>query len=81
MLFYHSPLPVPYFVYCIHSPQQLELVDSFEEYRRAKQSVRELREQALDPENPAIRMMFAASSAEAERLLSEKREPRPLGEE
>ena len=72
---------MPYFVYHIHSPQRLELVDSFEEYRRAKQAVRQLREQTRDPAIPLIRMMFAGTPAEAERLLTEKREPRPLGEE
>ena len=48
---------------------------------RVAQSLRQLREQASDPGNPATRMIFAATPAEAERLLSEKREPRPLGEE
>ena len=72
---------VPYFVYRIHYPQRLELVDSFEVYRRAKQTVRELRNLAVDPQNPMIRIMFAPTPAEAERLLTEKREPRPLGEE
>ena len=72
---------VPYFVYRIHSPQRLELVDSFEVYREAKHTVRRLRDEAIDPQDPTIRMMFANSPAEAERLLIEKREPRPLGEE
>ena len=79
-MFYHSPA-VPYFVYRIHPPQRLESVDSFEGYRQAKQTVRELRNEAPDPANPVIRMIFASNAAEAERLLTEKREPRPLGEE
>lgn len=72
---------MPYFVYRIHSRQRLEPVDSFDAYRQAKQAVRDLREAAPDPVNPTIRMIFANNPAEAERLLTEKREPRPLGEE
>ena len=37
---------------------------------------------ALDRDDPTtVRMVFAAGEAEAERLLCERREPRPLGED
>ena len=37
---------------------------------------------ALDRGDPAtVRMVFAAGEAQAERLLAERREPRPLGED
>ena len=72
---------MPYFVYRIYSQQRLEPVDCFDAYRPAKQAVRAMREAALEPGNPTIRMIFANNPAHAERLLTEKREPRALGEE
>ena len=36
----------------------------------------------LAPDDPTtVRMVFAAGEAQAERLLTERREPRPLGED
>lgn len=70
-----------YFVYKIFEPKRLEYVDEFEEYRNARSFTRGLRK-ALKPEDGyTVRMIFAAGRDQAERLLMETREARPLGED
>ena len=72
---------VRYFIYKLRRPLSPEKVGSFAAYREARAAVREMR-RALDRDDPTtVRMVFAAGEAEAERLLSERREPRPLGED
>ena len=68
---------MPYYVYRIDAFGGLERVDGFDAYRDARQCVRSLREGG----ETMVRMVFAGDAGEAERLLTEKREPRPLGEE
>lgn len=72
---------MPYFVYEMIPPRQLGLVDSFEGYRDARARARSLRESLGADDKRTVRVIFARSSEEAERLLSEVREPRPMGEE
>jgi hypothetical protein len=70
-----------YFVYDIHPPKRLEFVDEFDAYREAKLFTR-ARRQKLTPEDAfTVRMIFAPSREQAERLLREVREARPLGED
>ena len=73
---------MPYFVYKLTQPRSLERVGVFPDYREARSVVREMRRQ-LDRDDPRtmVRMVFAAGEAQAERLLTERREPRPLGED
>ena len=72
---------MPYFVYRMRPPRAREKAGVFASYREARAAVREMR-RALDRDDPATaRMVFAAGEAEAERLLAERREPRPLGED
>ncbi len=72
---------MPYFVYKLSPPRRLEPVATFEGYRDARARARALR-LALGPQsNTRVRVVFAQDGPEAERLLSEIREPRPLGEE
>ena len=72
---------MPYFIYRLRPPRPPENAGSFAAYREARAAVREMR-RALDPDDPStVRMVFAAGEAQAERLLSERREPRPLGED
>ena len=72
---------MPYFVYRLRPPRPPEKAGAFEGYRDARAAVREMR-RALDRDDPAVvRMVFAADEARAERLLAERREPRPLGED
>ena len=70
-----------YFVYRLRPPRALEKAGAFEGYRDARAAAREMR-RALDRDDPAtVRMVFAADEAQAERLLTERREPRPVGED
>ena len=72
---------MPYFVYTLRQPRTPEKAGVFPSYREARVAVREMR-RALDRNDPAtVRMVFAAGEAQAERLLTESREPRPLGED
>ena len=72
---------MPYFVYKVFSNKTLEPVDTYDKYREAKLKVRELRGTVSDNEPYTYRMVFARHQTEAERLLTQKREPRPLGED
>ena len=72
---------MPYFIYKLRPPLAPESAGSFEAYREARAAVREMR-RALGRDDPVtVRMVFAAGEAQAERLLTERREPRPLGED
>lgn len=71
---------MPYFVYKIESQHQQELIDSFPKYRDAKLKVRALRAEN-ESQQGNFRLIFAKHPEEAVRLLSQKREPRPLGED
>ena len=72
---------VPYFIYKLRPPWAPEKAGSFVGYREARAAVRAMRG-ALDRDDPTtVRMVFAAGEAQAERLLTERREPRPLGED
>ena len=72
---------MPYFVFEVREPRSLRCVDSFDRYRDARGAVREMRAGLASEEGVTARMIFAADAAQAERLLLEKREPRPLGED
>ena len=71
---------LPYFIYRLRPPRAPEKAGAFAGYQEARTAVREMR-RALDRGDPVtVRMVFAADEAQAERLLTERREPRPLGE-
>jgi len=72
---------MPYFVYKVFSNRTLEPVDTCDKYREAKLRVRELRGGVPADADFTYRMVFARHEGEAERLLTQKREPRPLGED
>ncbi len=72
---------MPYFIYEIFPPGRLGLVDSFAAYREARTRARALRAALGADAERSIRVIYAQSTEEAARLLSEVREPRPLGEE
>ena len=72
---------VPYFIYKLRPLLPPEKAGSFAAYREARGAVREMR-RALEPgDSTTVRMVFAVGEAQAERLLTERREPRPLGED
>ena len=72
---------MPYFVYKVFSNRTLEPVDAHEKYRDAKVRARELRAESKDDDDFTFRLIYARNETEAERLLTQKREPRPLGED
>lgn len=72
---------MPYFVYKVFSGKRLELVESRDKYPEAKSLVKSMRMALSADDDYSVRIIFASNTNEAERLLTEKREPRPAGEE
>ncbi len=70
-----------YYVYKILPPRHLEYIDEFGAYREAKTFTRRMRKELAAEDDTLVRMIFAPSKAQAERLLKEPREARPLGED
>ena len=70
-----------YYVYKIYPPKRLEFVDEFEAYREAKTFTRTKRQELTPEDECTVRMIFAPSREQAERLLKEVREARPMGED
>ncbi len=54
--------------------KQLEKLEEFAVYKDARNRARDLRSMMQSPDEPAIKVIFAASELEAEELLMEKRE-------
>ena len=69
-----------YHIFEINAFRQLTHLQAVDDYRSAKIIVRDLRKDPGKPSGSTYRMMFAADVIAAERLLKEKREPRPMGE-
>ena len=69
-----------YHVFEINLFQQLTHLQSHQSYRDAKAYVRECRNSPSVTRGTTFRMMFAESPEQAERLLKQKRPPRPMGE-
>lgn len=69
-----------YHVFELNPFQQLTYLQTHENYRDAKKFVRECRSAPDLVKGTSYRMMFANDPDHAERLLKEKREPRPMGE-
>lgn len=72
---------MPYFIYRIHSERELEYVDTKERYQEAKALVRQLRTQQASNDPGSVRLVFAKSGGEAEKLLSLPRDERVIGED
>lgn len=70
---------MPYHIFDINSFKQYTLLHTFDGYREAKTTIRELRV-AAGTSGKTYRMMFATDAELAVKLLSEKREARPMGE-
>lgn len=69
-----------YHIFEINPFKQLTFLQSSANYREAKKIVKALRNNPDVVNGTTYRMMFAADADQAERLLKEKREPRPMGE-
>ena len=72
---------MPYFVYKISPPRQLEHLDTVDQYQRARELVRERRQTEPRETGVEYRLIFARQPGEAERLLSTPRDTRVIGED
>ena len=72
---------MPYFVYRVNSPKHLEYIDTKDGYRPVKELVRSLRSGQQERDPGAVRMIFAKTRGEAEKLLSTPRDERVIGED
>ncbi len=72
---------MPYFIYRITAPRKLHLLDQKNSFKDARQLVRSWRAQIRDEDDYTVRMIFAKSAQEAEKLLSMPREERVIGED
>lgn len=72
---------MPYFVYKVFPGKRLELVQPQDKYPQAKELATSMRKALRPEDNFSVKIMFARNPEEAERLLTEEREPRPIGEE
>jgi len=70
-----------YYIYKVHAPRRLEYVDEFGAYREAKLFTRAKRQKLTLDDAFTVRMIFAPNKEQAERLLTQVREARPMGEE
>ena len=68
---------MPYYVYRIHRFGGLEKVDEAAAYRDASVRAKALRTSPDLPPGVTVKVVFAASDAEAEDLLSQERAPKP----
>jgi hypothetical protein len=69
-----------YYIYRLHDPKGLEYLDCKDRYQDAKALVRSLREGLPAPDAAKVRMIFAGSTSEAEKLLSAPKDQRVIGE-
>jgi 3'-phosphoadenosine 5'-phosphosulfate sulfotransferase len=72
---------MPYFVYRVNSPQNLEYLDTKDAYRAARELVRTLRSEQQEAAPGTVRLIFAKTRGEAEKLLSAPRDDRVIGED
>jgi len=72
---------MPYYIYRVNDPRSLEYLDHKDRYQDAKVLVHSLREDLPASDVAKIRMVFAKSTGEAEKLLSTPRDNRVIGED
>ena len=70
-----------YYVYKVSANKRLEYLDEFEGYREARRFTRAQRAELDAGADAMVRMIFAPGREQAERLLKEIRDARPLGED
>jgi hypothetical protein len=68
---------MPYFIYRISPRREINLVDSFEGYKEAREIARSMRAESQAEDDSKVKIIFAKNPEEAERMLSAKRERRP----
>lgn len=72
---------MPYYVYRIQADRRLEYLSTCTLYQEAKALVRALRTEQGIEDPGSVRLVFANSTGEAERLLSLPRDDRVIGED
>lgn len=72
---------MPYYIYRIAEPMRLEYLDQKASFRDAKERVVSLRKELSVNNTTIVRMIFANSTGEAERLLSIPKDGRVIGED
>lgn len=72
---------MPYYVYKILPPLQLQHLDTLEGYQEARALVRSHRQNEETSSGIQYRLIFARQQAEAEKLLSIPRDERVIGED
>ena len=72
---------MPYYIYRVESPQNLHYVDVKARYPEARALVRSLRTELPAEAAGSVRMIFAKTTGEAEKLLSVPRDTRVIGED
>jgi hypothetical protein len=72
---------MPYFVFHSAPQGRLTCVARFDSYREARALVRERRTELSDDDETSVRMIFAPSEQQADKLLRTPREARSLGED
>jgi hypothetical protein len=70
-----------YFVYKVFPLKRLEFVQQTQQYREARDVARSMRKALQQDNDYSVKVIFAQNPDDAERLLTEEREPRPVGEE
>jgi hypothetical protein len=68
---------VPYFIYRVFPFRRLDVVEALESFAQASARAKALRANPELPADCAIKVIFAATEAEAEDLLTRVREPAP----
>lgn len=72
---------MPYFLYKVFPNKKLELIEDFGKYKEAKDKARHLRDEMGDDDSYIVKIIHAKHPDEAQRLLSQERKPRPMGED
>ena len=72
---------MPYFLYKVLPQKKFELIQQYQAYKDARNEARKRRAEMSADDLYAVKVMFAKDPEQAERLMSEEREPRPLGED
>lgn len=72
---------MPYYIYRITEPMSLEYLDEKVRFQEAKERVVSLRKRLSANDTAIVRMVFANSTGEAERLLSIPKDHRVIGED
>lgn len=72
---------MPYFVYKVYPAKRFEPIADFPKYRDARDRARSLRAELPEGADYTIRVIFAKDHEEAELVMAEPREARPLGED